>query len=59
MPRSNGPPAASRPHLRPARTSGGLSPGQLDDLRACFYGLNTVMRLHCTQDEENNFSLAP
>jgi hypothetical protein len=38
---------------------GGLSCEQLDDLRSCLYGLNTVLRLHFTQEEEHYFSLAP
>ncbi|MEU6379872.1 heavy metal translocating P-type ATPase [Streptomyces sp. NPDC046909] len=38
---------------------GNLAPEQLDDLRACLYGLHTVLRLHFTQEEENYFSLAP
>ncbi|MFI1044586.1 heavy metal translocating P-type ATPase [Streptomyces griseoruber] len=46
-------------HLRLAHADGGLTPGQLDDLRSCLYGLNTVLRLHFTQEEENYFSLAP
>ncbi|MEW2620760.1 heavy metal translocating P-type ATPase [Streptomyces sp. NPDC048106] len=46
-------------HLRLAHAGGGLSPGQLDDLRASLYGLNTVLRLHFTQEEESYFSLAP
>ncbi|WP_159765933.1 heavy metal translocating P-type ATPase [Streptomyces sp. HM190] len=46
-------------HLQLARTDGGLAPEQLDDLRSCLYGLNTVLRLHFTQEEENYFSLAP
>jgi hypothetical protein len=46
-------------HLELARADGGLAPGQLDDLRSCLYGLNTVLRLHFTQEEENYFSLAP
>ncbi|MFJ9902208.1 hypothetical protein ACIRVK_04765 [Streptomyces sp. NPDC101152] len=45
-------------HLEPARADGGLAPEQLDDLRSCLYGRNTVLRLHFTQ-EENHFSLAP
>ncbi|MFE0349624.1 heavy metal translocating P-type ATPase [Streptomyces griseoluteus] len=44
-------------HLRLARAEGGPSPGQLDDLRACLYGLHTVLRLHFTQEEESYFSL--
>ncbi|MGW0771185.1 heavy metal translocating P-type ATPase [Streptomyces sp. NPDC002676] len=45
-------------HLRLAHAEGGLSPGQLDDLRSCLYGLHTVLRLHFTQEEESYFSLA-
>ncbi|MFF4590302.1 heavy metal translocating P-type ATPase [Streptomyces sp. NPDC001388] len=46
-------------HLQLAHADGGLTPGQLDDLRSSLYGLNTVLRLHFTQEEENYFSLAP
>lgn len=46
-------------HLALAGPDGTLSPEQLDDLRACLYGLNTVLRLHFTQEEESYFSLAP
>ncbi|WP_028800212.1 heavy metal translocating P-type ATPase [Streptomyces sp. 142MFCol3.1] len=46
-------------HLQLAHESGGLPAEQLDDLRSCLYGLNTVLRLHFTQEEENYFSLAP
>ncbi|MGW2832668.1 heavy metal translocating P-type ATPase [Streptomyces sp. NPDC001286] len=46
-------------HLELAHAEGGLAPEQLDDLRSCLYGLNTVLRLHFTQEEENYFSLAP
>ncbi|MYW43442.1 heavy metal translocating P-type ATPase [Streptomyces sp. SID161] len=45
-------------HLQLARDGGGLSPGQLDDLRSCLYGLHTVLLLHFTQEEESYFSLA-
>jgi heavy metal translocating P-type ATPase len=45
-------------HLALARAQGGVQPDQLDDLRACLYGLHTVLRLHFTQEEENYFSLA-
>ncbi|WP_327667567.1 MULTISPECIES: heavy metal translocating P-type ATPase [unclassified Streptomyces] len=38
---------------------GSLAAEQLDDLRACLYGLHSVLRLHFTQEEENYFSLAP
>ncbi|WP_406164685.1 heavy metal translocating P-type ATPase [Streptomyces sp. NBC_00996] len=46
-------------HLQLASADGGLAPEQLDDLRSCLYGLNTVLRLHFTQEEESYFSLAP
>lgn len=46
-------------HLALAGPEGSLAPEQLDDLRACLYGLHTVLRLHFTQEEENYFSLAP
>ncbi|MFC8673967.1 heavy metal translocating P-type ATPase [Streptomyces griseorubiginosus] len=46
-------------HLTLAGPDGELAPEQLDDLRACLYGLHTVLRLHFTQEEENYFSLAP
>ncbi|MDT7839944.1 heavy metal translocating P-type ATPase [Streptomyces justiciae] len=46
-------------HLALADPGGNPTPEQLDDLRACLYGLHTVLRLHFTQEEENYFSLAP
>ncbi|WP_262413762.1 heavy metal translocating P-type ATPase [Actinacidiphila acidipaludis] len=46
-------------HLRLADAQGGLGSEQLDDLRACLYGLHGVLRLHFVQEEENYFSLAP
>lgn len=46
-------------HLALADAAGSLRPDQLDDLRACLYGLHTVLRLHFVQEEENYFSLAP
>ncbi|MYX35724.1 MULTISPECIES: heavy metal translocating P-type ATPase [unclassified Streptomyces] len=46
-------------HLQLAHPDGSLAPEQLDDLRSCLYGLNTVLRLHFSQEEENYFSLAP
>ncbi|MEU0471868.1 heavy metal translocating P-type ATPase [Streptomyces olivaceus] len=46
-------------HLQLARVNGGLASEQLDDLRSCLYGLNTVLRLHFAQEEESYFSLAP
>ncbi|GGK75246.1 ATPase P [Sphaerisporangium melleum] len=36
----------------------GPAPGQLDDLRACLYGLHAVLTLHFAQEEEAYFSLA-
>ncbi|MBM9507950.1 heavy metal translocating P-type ATPase [Actinacidiphila acididurans] len=45
-------------HLQLADSEGRLRPEQLDDLRACLYGLYSVLRLHFTQEEENYFSLA-
>jgi len=46
-------------HLTLITPDGSPAPEQLDDLRACLYGLYTVLRLHFTQEEENYFSLAP
>lgn len=46
-------------HLQLADAEGCLQPGQLDDLRACLYGLHSVLRLHFIQEEENYFSLTP
>ncbi len=45
-------------HVQLADTEGRLRPEQIDDLRACLYGLHSVLRLHFTQEEENYFSLA-
>ncbi|GGZ19785.1 heavy metal translocating P-type ATPase [Streptomyces poonensis] len=42
-----------------AEADGVPAPEQLEDLRACLYGLHTVLRLHFTQEEESYFSLAP
>jgi hypothetical protein len=36
----------------------GLRPGQLDDLKACLYGLHAVLTLHFAQEEEAYFSLS-
>lgn len=36
----------------------GPRPEQLDDLRACLYGLYAVLTLHFAQEEEAYFSLA-
>src|SRR5690606_18686469 len=44
-------------HLALAEESG-LRPDQIDDLRACLYGLHAVLNLHFTQEEEAYFSLA-
>ncbi|MGW2515510.1 heavy metal translocating P-type ATPase [Streptomyces sp. NPDC001617] len=46
-------------HLALAGPAADLPPDQLDDLRACLYGLHTVLRLHFVQEEENYFALAP
>ncbi|WP_443041541.1 hemerythrin domain-containing protein [Streptomyces sp. B21-083] len=46
-------------HLRMADATGALRPEQIDDLRACLYGLHSVLRLHFSQEEESYFSLAP
>jgi heavy metal translocating P-type ATPase len=45
-------------HLQLADAEGRLLPDQLDDLRACLYGLHSVLRLHFTQEEESYFSLS-
>ncbi|MEU8868180.1 heavy metal translocating P-type ATPase [Streptomyces umbrinus] len=45
-------------HLQLANEGGALRPEQLDDLRACLYGLHTVLRLHFSQEEESYFSLS-
>jgi heavy metal translocating P-type ATPase len=37
---------------------GALCPDQLDDLRACLYGLHAVLILHFAQEEEAYFSLS-
>ncbi|WP_103500631.1 MULTISPECIES: heavy metal translocating P-type ATPase [unclassified Streptomyces] len=39
--------------------SAGLRSDQIEDLRACLYGLYTLLRLHFRQEEESYFSLAP
>lgn len=46
-------------HLALAGPDRNLAPEQLDDLRACLYGLHTVLRLHFAQEEESYFSLSP
>ncbi|WP_369029737.1 MULTISPECIES: heavy metal translocating P-type ATPase [Streptomyces] len=46
-------------HLALAGPDRSLAPEQLDDLRACLYGLHTVLRLHFAQEEESYFSLSP
>ncbi|MEU0526027.1 heavy metal translocating P-type ATPase [Streptomyces niveus] len=45
-------------HLQLAEEAGELRPEQLDDLRACLYGLHTVLRLHFSQEEDSYFSLS-
>ncbi|WP_416961348.1 hypothetical protein [Streptomyces sp. Agncl-13] len=52
-------PSGITTHLRMADETGALKPEQLDDLRACLYGLHSVLRLHFSQEEESYFSLAP
>ena len=45
-------------HLALAQTAGDVQPDQIDDLRACLYGLHALLRLHFLQEEENYFTLA-
>ena len=45
-------------HLALAQTAGDVQPDQIDDLRACLYGLYALLRLHFLQEEENYFTLA-
>ncbi len=45
-------------HLALAQAAGTIQPDQLDDLRACLYGLHALLRLHFLQEEENYFTLA-
>ncbi|MEV7123304.1 heavy metal translocating P-type ATPase [Kitasatospora griseola] len=45
-------------HLAHAEPTGALAPEQHDDLRACLYGLHSVLQLHFAQEEENYFSLS-
>ena len=45
-------------HLALAQTAGDIQPDQIDDLRACLYGLYALLRLHFLQEEENYFTLA-
>ena len=45
-------------HLALADAARAVSADQLDDLRACLYGLHTVLRLHFAQEEEHYFVLA-
>ncbi len=44
-------------HLELARNAGAVQFDQLDDLRACLYGLHALLRLHFLQEEENYFTL--
>jgi heavy metal translocating P-type ATPase len=46
-------------HLTLTDEDGRLRPENIDDLRACLYGLYGVLRLHFDQEEESYFSLAP
>ncbi|HYO00471.1 MAG TPA: heavy metal translocating P-type ATPase [Mycobacterium sp.] len=45
-------------HLALAQSAGDIQPDQIDDLRACLYGLYALLRLHFLQEEENYFTLA-
>jgi heavy metal translocating P-type ATPase len=45
-------------HLALAQAAGHVQPDQIDDLRACLYGLYALLRLHFLQEEENYFTLA-
>ncbi len=45
-------------HLAHTEPTGALAPEQHEDLRACLYGLHSVLQLHFAQEEENYFSLA-
>lgn len=45
-------------HLALAEQQDELRPEQVEDLRACLYGLHAVLRLHFTQEEESYFSLS-
>lgn len=45
-------------HLTLAQSAGNIEPGQVDDLRACLYGLYAVLHLHFLQEEEGYFTLA-
>ena len=45
-------------HLALAQSAGAIQPDQIDDLRACLYGLYALLRLHFLQEEENYFTLA-
>ncbi|MFC4079588.1 heavy metal translocating P-type ATPase [Amycolatopsis samaneae] len=42
-----------------AEAPAGIQPDQVDDLRATLYGLDAVLTLHFTQEEEAYFTLAP
>ena len=44
-------------HLDLSRSVGEVQPDQIDDLRACLYGLHALLRLHFLQEEENYFTL--
>lgn len=45
-------------HLTLAQSAGDIQPGQVEDLRACLYGLYAVLHLHFLQEEEGYFTLA-
>ncbi|MGB5151148.1 MAG: heavy metal translocating P-type ATPase [Mycobacterium sp.] len=44
-------------HLALAQAAGHVQLDQIDDLRACLYGLYALLRLHFLQEEENYFTL--
>ncbi|MGW1679662.1 heavy metal translocating P-type ATPase [Saccharopolyspora sp. NPDC002376] len=44
-------------HLALAESHGQIGDDQVEDLLATLYGLNAVLRLHFTQEEENYFAL--
>jgi Hemerythrin HHE cation binding domain/haloacid dehalogenase-like hydrolase len=45
-------------HLTLADANGAIHPDQVDDLRACLYGLYALLTLHFAQEEEGYFTLS-
>ncbi|QBJ94617.1 heavy metal translocating P-type ATPase [Rhodococcus sp. ABRD24] len=45
-------------HVEMADAHGGIRPDQIDDLRACLYGLYAVLQLHFAQEEEGYFVMS-